>query len=328
MPRIPVAQLKLNMALSRQPFLLREKSSTTTRTGSAMLRIVLADRTGTIAGVFFDVPGNVADSLTVGQGVEVTGRVSEFKGQLQINIERIVPARLGNPEEFLPVAKRPMGEMVEEFEALRADIRDADLSRLLGAIFDDKATYEAFVRAPAAKVNHHACVGGLLEHTLSVARLVLTACDLYPELHRDLVLTAALLHDLGKIRAYDPLTFDLTEEGSLLTHLYCGAALVERAIDTLPGFDPTLRMRVLHALLSHHGRLENGSPVLPMSLEAIVLHFADNLDADARGALDHLQRSEGDGGVFTEYSTMHETRLYRGSQDSLSSSPPRQQSLL
>jgi len=157
---------------------------------------------------------------------------------------------------------------------------------------------------------------------------VLTACALYPELHRDLVLTAALLHDLGKIRAYDPLTFDLTEEGSLLTHLYCGTSQVERAIDTLPGFDPTLRMRVLHALLSHHGRLENGSPVLPMSLEAIVLHFADNLDADARGALDHFQRSEGDGGVFTEYSAMHETRLYRGSQDFPSSSPPRQRSLL
>jgi len=328
MPRISVVQLKLNMTLSRQPFLLREKSLTTTRTGSAMLRVVLADRTGAIGGVYFDVPGHVPDSLTVGQGVEVTGRVGEFKDQLQLNIERIIPARLANPEEFLPLARRSIEEMAQEFDALRASIENADLSRLLKTIFDDKTTYQAFTHAPAAKFNHHACVGGLLEHTLSVARLVLTACELYPELHCDLVLTVALLHDLGKIRAYDPVSFDLTREGSLLTHLYSGAAQVERAIDALPGFGAELRLQVIHALLSHHGKLENGSPVLPMTLEAIVLHYADNLDADTRGALDHFQRSEGDGSIFTEYSSMHETKLYRRNQDSSSPAGPKQQSLL
>jgi 3'-5' exoribonuclease len=328
MPRIPVAQLKLNMALSKQLFLLREKSVTTTRAGSTMLRVSLADATGSIGGVFFDFPPRLAESLSVGQGVEVTGHVSEFRDQLQVNIERIAPARIVSPEEFLPVARRPLDEMTHEFGELRQSIQDPDLVRLLAAIFDEPATFEAFVRAPGAKYNHHACIGGLLEHTLSVARLVLAACELYPELHRDLALTAALLHDLGKVQAYDPVTFDMTEEGTLWQHLYIGVAQVQQAIDGVPGFNPELRLRLIHALLSHHGKLENGSPVLPMTLEAIVVHYADHLDGDARGALDHLQRSETEGGAFTESSPMHGTRLYRGPDDAPLSTEPRQQPLL
>ncbi|MCD6518466.1 MAG: HDIG domain-containing protein, partial [Anaerolineae bacterium] len=247
MPRIPVAQLRLNMSIRKQPFLLKEKNLTITRAGTPMLRVVLGDRTGTIPGVFFDVPSYVPESLTVGRGVEVTGRIDEFRDQLQVNIERIVPTELTDLAEFLPVAKRPLKEMEEEFRRLRKSVKNRDLARLLSAIFDQKDIYQAFVQAPAAKFNHHACIGGLLEHTLAVARLVLTACQLYPELDRDLALTVALLHDLGKIHTYDPISFEITEEGSLWSHLYMGASMVERAIRSLPGFDPELRLRVVHA---------------------------------------------------------------------------------
>jgi 3'-5' exoribonuclease len=315
MTRTPVAQLRLNATLRKQAFLLRDKIVTTTRAGNPMLRVTLADRTGTVAGVMFDVPAHVADSLVVGGGVEVTGKIGEFRDQLQVSLERIVPTTLPNLEEFLPSARRPIEEMQAELDALLADITQPDLARLLDAIFGDKDTYHAFTHAPAAKVNHHACIGGLLEHTLSVVRIVLTACDLYPELDRDLVLTATLLHDLGKINAYDPVSFQLTKEGILWTHLYMGASAVEHAIDALPDFPAELRLRLIHAILAHHGRLEHGSPVVPSTLEAIVLHYADNLDGDARGAIDQMARTPVEGGAFTDRSLMHDTRIYRGSLD-------------
>ena len=315
MARTPVAQLRLNATLRKQTFLLRDKIVSTTRAGNPMLRVTLADRTGTIAGVMFDVPAHVADSLVAGGGVEVTGKVGEFRDQFQISLERIVPTALPSLEEFLPSARRPIEEMQAELDALLADISQPDLSRLLNVIFGDKDTYHAFTHAPAAKVNHHACIGGLLEHTLSVVRIVLTACDLYPELDRDLVLTATLLHDLGKIDSYDPVSFQLTKEGILWTHLYMGASRVEHLIDTLPGFPAELRLRLIHAILAHHGRLEHGSPVVPSTLEAIVLHYADNLDGDARGAIDQMARTPVEGGAFTDRSLMHDTRIYRGSVD-------------
>ena len=172
MARTPVAQLRLNMTLKKQAFLLRDKIVSTTRAGNPMLRVTLADRSGTVAGVMFDVPAHIADSLTIGGGVEVTGKVGEFRDQLQVNLERIVPAALPNLEEFLPTARRPIEKMQAELDALLADITQPDLARLLTTILGDKDTYHAFTHAPAAKVNHHACIGGLLEHTLAVTRIV------------------------------------------------------------------------------------------------------------------------------------------------------------
>jgi len=316
MRRIPVAEFKLNMSLRKHLFLLRERRLTTTRTGSPMLLATLADRTGIIPGVYFDVPSHVPGSLSPGGGVEVSGRVGEFKGQLQVNITHIVPARLLDLEEFLPTARRPIQEMTEELDALVASIQNPHLSRLLTSIFDHAQTFRAFTQAPAAKRNHHACVGGLLEHTLAVAQLVLASCDLYTQLDRDLALVVALLHDLGKIHTYDPVTFAKTDRGTMWEHVYMSACQVERHIDGLPGFPSELRLRVVHAILAHHGRLEHGSPVLPMTLEAIVLHDADRLDADAQGFIDQLARPQGDGGSFTERSFMHDTKLYRGGEGS------------
>lgn len=316
MPRICVAQLTLGMTLRKQLFLLRDKRVTTTRAGSLMLHVTLADRSGTVVGVYFDVPAHVPDSLVTAKGVEVAGRLGEFRGLLQVNIERIAPAKLTDVEDFLPMARRPIEEMAEELDALLASIQDPHLSRLLASVFEDAQTHKAFCRAPAAKRYHHACVGGLLEHSLAVARLALAACDLHPELNADLALTVALLHDLGKIHTYDPISFDRTDQGSLWAHVYLSASLVERRMEELPDFPAELRLRVVHAILAHHGRLENGSPVLPMTLEAIVLHDADKLDADARGVIDHLARSQGDTSSFTDHSFMHETRLYRGAMES------------
>ena len=230
---------------------------------------------------------------------------------MQIAIDHIAPSELTNLEDFLPTARRPLQEMAEEFQALVDSIDSPDLIRLMNAILTPERR-RRFEQAPAAKFNHHACVGGLIEHTLAVARLALTACDLYPEADRDLVIAVAVLHDIGKLDSYDPTTFDLTEEGNLWTHLYMGASMVEHAIDRLPGFAPDLRLRVVHAILAHHGERSKGSPAEPMTLEAMILHHADELDAIVRGALDHYERTADDGGAFTNVSFMHDNKLFRG----------------
>jgi len=323
MPRIPVSQLRINSELRNQSFLLREKRISTTRTGGTMLRVTLADRTGSIPGIMFDVPAGMFDQLQEGRGVEASGRVSEYRDQTQLTLERIVPTELSNPADFLPVAQRPLDEMEEELDAIIAGIEQPALSALLSAVFDDEETRKAFTTSPAAKYNHHACVGGLLEHTLSVARLVLTALTLHPQIDRDLAMTAALLHDLGKIDSYDPITFELTDQGTLWGHLYCGAARIERAITALPSFPDDLKLRLLHASLAHHGRMEYGSPVLPMTLEAIVVFQADQMDSSAQGAVDHYERSADVGGAYTDRSFMHDTKLFRGAREA----PPSQKRL-
>lgn len=312
MPRIPVAQLSINAVLRKQPFLLREKAISTTRSGADLMRLVLGDRTGSIAGIMFEASSHVYDSLTSGQGVEVTGRVEEFRNALQIRIDQIAPTKLDPLSEYLPASSRPLDEMQQELDGLLAGVRQPDLKRLLKAIFGDAATYKAFCQAPAAKTFHHACVGGLLEHTLGVARLVRTAQSLHPEMDYEMALTLALLHDVGKLRAYDPQSFALTEDGSLLGHLYISASMVEQAMSRLDGFDARLQQMVIHGLLAHHGRLEHGSPVAPMTVEAIVTHYADVLDATAKGAIEHLARADMETEAFTGWSEMHETRLYRG----------------
>lgn len=310
MPRLSIAQLRVGASVTKQAYLLRDKSLTTTRTGSTMLRVTLADRTGTIPGVLFDVPAYVVDSLVVGRGVLVTGRVGEFREQVQLNLERIEPTELVHLEEYLPMARRPRAEMELEFAALCDGIENPQLSALVARVFD-KATYDAFVVAPAAKSLHHATVSGLLEHTLAVVRLALESARGYDEVDQDLLVTAALLHDVGKIDAYDPITFAVTTDGALWGHLYMSAIRVERAMMQIEGFDAELRRRLIHAILAHHGKLEYGSPVLPMTLEALLVHHADQTDATVRGASEQLA-AEGGQGAFTGESLMHETRLYRG----------------
>jgi len=325
MPHTPVSQLRNGLTLQKDVYLLREKSVRAMRSGGLMLSATLADKGGSVAGVMFDISGPLADSLRTGAGVEVSGQVGEYRGQLQVKLDRIRAVEIVDYEAYLPMARRSLDEMEAELQALIASIERPDLARLLSAVFDDGDIARRFTRAPAAKLNHHACIGGLLEHSLSVARLVGTATDLYPEMDGDLAISVALLHDIGKMGSYEATSFEITEEGALWGHVYAGSELVQRKIDGLAGFDPELRRRIVHAILAHHGRLEAGSPVVPMTLEAMVVHHADHLDGDVRGAIDHMER-DGGSGVFTERSFMHDTRLYRGGETP--SGPPKQGALL
>ncbi len=313
MRRVPVADLRLRTEIKSQVFLLQDKTVRTLRNNVNLLLVTLADRSGSIGGVYHNAPSYVVDSLRDAHGVLVTGTVTEHKQRLQITMSRIEPTEILDAEELMPSARRSLEEMDAELDALIADVEDPNLATLLGnLLIEDKDLAPAFRRGPAAKTYHHACVGGLLEHTLSVARIVLTAADLYPQMDRDMAITVALLHDIGKVRSYDPVTFEFTDEGKMLAHLPIGMAMVSAAIDAIPDFPHELRLRILHAILAHHGDEEKGSPVRPMTLEAIVLHYADNLDGDARGAIDYIARNNVSGGVFTDRSPMHQVAFYLG----------------
>jgi len=255
--------------------------------------------------------------LKIGAGLRIDGVVEEYptgSGQRQVRIEQVEPVEILDLEDFLPRTKRDSAEMRRELRQVCQDIENPYLSRLLDHTFSAQEFATTFSKAPAAKMYHHAYIGGLLEHSLAVVRLCRYVCDEHPEIDRDILLTAAILHDVGKTKAYTtgPI-LDFTDEGKLIDHLVEGALMVQRAIDNIEGFPKELRNRLLHAVLAHHGALERGSPVVPKTLEALALHHADWLDGSIRGFLDVLESEPISEAEWTRYSKMLKTELYRGS---------------
>jgi 3'-5' exoribonuclease len=313
MARVKVKELQENTELSKAPFLLAAASQVLDRNGDKYLKLVLRDKTGEIAGRYWRVPAGVYEQLKVGEGVAVSGRVTVFRGSQQVNVTHIFACPLDDVDEYLPTARRPREEMIAELQGLISSLSNPYLRRLLQEVLGDVEFQARFLEAPAAIVYHHACVGGLLEHSLDVVRQILSALESYPEIDRDLAVTVGLLHDVGKVDSYDLRgAFEINDVGRLLGHIYVGAARVEQAIDRIAEFPEELRLRVIHAILSHHGDRERGSPVIPRTPEAILLHHADNLDGTLRGWIDHVQRESVNGEAWTSWSTIHGGELYIG----------------
>ncbi|MBN1483188.1 MAG: HD domain-containing protein [Chloroflexia bacterium] len=291
-------------------YLLEEKQVRQTRNGAPYLSALLSDRSGQIQARFWNVPDGVAERLAPGQGVCVNATVTSYHDQLQLKLESIEPQEI-EARDFMPSSKRSVPEMEAELRRFMRSLRDPWLGQLLERIFEGPFL-ALYLEAPAAKLYHHACLGGLAEHSLGVAALVDVIVPLYPQLSRDLLVVLALLHDVGKAESYSwEAGLDLSDEGQLLDHIYMGTRRVERAIEGLPAFPPELRRCLLHAMLAHHGDEAAGSPVRPKTLEAVVLHQLDMLDARIRGFEDHLAR-QGEGGMWSEWSKMFGARLYRG----------------
>jgi 3'-5' exoribonuclease len=247
--------------------------------------------------------------------VAVSGAISEFRGTAQVNVNAVFTCELEDLSEFLPTARRSQEEMFEELQRLIRSIKNDHLRALIREVLGDPEFQVKFFASPAAKTYHHACVGGLLEHSLDVARQVILIAKRYPEVDRDLAATVALLHDVGKVDSYVLKgAFDLTDYGRLWGHIHIGATRVERAIDRIDGFPEELKLRVLHAILAHHGELSRGSPVTPRTPEAIALHHADMADAFVRGWVDQVNRDSPNGASWTSWSNMHDGELYVGPQ--------------
>lgn len=244
------------------------------------LALVLVDRTGQIEGRAWESADELAEGCGPGDVVRVTGVVEEYRENRQLRLTSL--RRLAETEfdlaDYLAVTPKDRQVMANRLDELVASIREPHLARLLGLFFNDPEFRRAFLEAPAAKRIHHNYLGGLLEHSLEVAELVETVATFAPQLHRDLALTGALLHDIGKLREYQyrPL-IDLTDEGKLFGHTVLGCELLRERLARVEGLPRELAIGLEHILLTHHGELEWGAPVLPQTLEAAAVHYADLL---------------------------------------------------
>ena len=264
-------------------YLCKHKQSAVTKNGKSYENVILQDKTGTIDAKVWD-PNNPGiaefDALDY---IEVMGEVNAFMGSLQVNIKRIRVCREGeyNPANYLPVSEKDNGEMFQELLGLIASIKNPYLKQLLESFFVEDQTFaKAFRYSSAAKAVHHGFVGGLLEHTLSVTKLCDYYCTAYPMLKRDLLLTAAMCHDIGKTKELSPFpNNDYTDDGQFLGHIVIGSQMVAEKAAQIPNFPHQLLIQLQHCILAHHGKYEYGSPKLPALMEAVALNYADDTDA-------------------------------------------------
>ena len=276
-------------------FLVLGKQQRTTKTNKAYLNLILGDKTGQLEGRIWE-PGDprIAKDFEKGDVVKARGSASRFDDRLQMKIDQL---RIAQPNEvdksdLLPSTTYDVGALWSQLLSSVESLTNADLKLLLTTILADPAIATAYREAPAARQLHHAWLGGLLEHVVSLLNLADSVAAHYPLIDRDLLLTGVVLHDLGKIRELSwGIGFDYTVEGTLLGHIQMGIDMVEKAIDGLSNFPDRLRTLVLHMILSHHGKLEFGSPKLPMIPEAIVLNFVDDLDAKMQAIASEFDKS-------------------------------------
>ncbi len=263
-------------------FLVHEKEIRSTREGKTYLRLELGDRSGTIEARMWDQFDAASKGIQRDDFVKVQARVEIYKNRPQLSLQQL---RLAKPEEidladFLPHTKEDVVKLYAQLQEHAAGIANPWLKKLVSGIIADPNIAARYKRAPAAKVMHHAYLGGLIEHVVSLCRLAKQVAAHYPELDLDLLLTAAILHDVGKL---DELCYEraigYTVEGQLLGHILMEFETVSKAMDAIEGFPANLKTIVQHLLISHHGQYEFGSPKLPMIREALVFHYLDDLDS-------------------------------------------------
>ncbi len=278
-----------------ETYLCKHKVSAMTKNGKPYESLILQDKTGTLDAKVWD-PNNagIADFDALDY-IEVYGDVICFQGALQVNVKRIRKCKEGefDPSDYLPVSKYDIEEMYKELLGYIDKVENSYLKDLLHAFFvQDKELINAFKKSSAAKTIHHGFVGGLLQHTLSVVKLCEYYCQSYPLLNKDLLVSAAICHDIGKVRELSLFPQnDYTDEGQFLGHIVIGTEMVAEKIGKIPGFPAVLAGELKHCILSHHGEYEFGSPKKPAIMEAVALSFADNTDAKLQTFTEMLENS-------------------------------------
>ena len=264
-------------------YMVKQKTAALTRNGKPYDNLILQDKTGTIDGKIWDPNSNGIDDFDALDYIDLVGEVVTFAGALQLNVRRVRKCGEGeyDPADYFPVSKKNNDQMFSELASLMESVQNPCLYALLENLFiKDEEFQKTFRKHSAAKTVHHGFIGGLLEHTLGVARICNFMAATYPVLKRDLLITAAILHDVGKTReiAAFPKN-DYTDEGQLLGHIVIGAQMVSELTDQIPDFPPVLKNELIHCILAHHGEYEYGSPKKPAIAEALALNLADNMDA-------------------------------------------------
>jgi len=268
-------------------FSLRSRDIRSARTGDSFLSLELSDRTGSIPAVLFR-PSPADEALPVGSIVQVRGAVTTYRGIRRVSVESLLPVDSFESRDFLPAGVRDSEEMLAELRTLVKRVREPRLRAVVRAVFGAPGFIGRFAACPAGTGRHHAYIGGLLEHTIAVATICESLAASYGRVDHDLLLAAALLHDVGKTEELSFDTgFDYTDAGRLVGHVVLGERIVSRAIEGLSRSLPDdIALRLRHAILAHHGEREWGAPCQPCSLEALLLHHADNVDAQAAAFLE------------------------------------------
>lgn len=292
-------------------YLCKHKQAAVTKNGKPYENVILQDKTGTIDAKVWE-PNNPGigeyDALDY---IEVYGEVNNFQGALQVNVKRIRVCREGeyNPAEYLPVSSKDIEQMYQELLGFIKSIQNTYLKQLLESFFvKDAAFVKAFRTSSAAKTVHHGFVGGLLEHTLSVTKLCDYYCKAYPILKRDLLLTAAMCHDIGKTKEISLFPEnDYTDDGQLLGHIVMGSQMIAERAAHIQGFPHVLLAEVQHCILAHHGKYEFGSPKIPAIIEALALNYADDTDAKLETFKEILENTNETG--WLGYNRLFESNL-------------------
>lgn len=276
-------------------YLCKHRQSAVTKNGKPYDTVILQDKTGTVDAKIWDPNNAGIEDFDALDYIEVYGEVTSFQGANQINVKRIRKCHEGeyDPANYLPVSKFPIDGMMRELTSLIDSVENPYLNRLLRAFFvEDDEFIAAFRQSSAAKTVHHGFVGGLLQHTLAVTKLCDFFCTQYPVLNRDLLLTAAICHDIGKTKELSLFPQnDYTDDGQFLGHIVIGSEMVGEKIKAIDGFPPLLAGELKHCILAHHGEYEFGSPKKPAIVEAVALTFADNTDAKMETFAELLESS-------------------------------------
>jgi len=276
-------------------FLVLAKQQRTTKNNKPYLNLILGDKTGQLEGRVWELGDpRIARDFDRGDIVKARGSASRFDDRLQMKIDQLRKATAGEADisDMLPSTACNVDDLWHTLLGFVESFTNPDLKLLLSTMLSDPAIAKAYREAPAARQLHHAWLGGLLEHVVSLLNLAERVATHYPMLDRDLLITGVILHDIGKVTELSWETgFEYRVEGVLLGHIQMGVALTEKTIDSLTGFPPKLKTLVLHMILSHHGKLEFGSPKLPMIPEALVLNFLDDLDAKMQAVQSEFDKS-------------------------------------
>ena len=263
-------------------YLCKQKNVLKTKAGKTYYSLILQDRTGTADGKIWELNNGIDDFDSLDY-IKCEGMVTSYQGNIQMNISRVRKADEGeyDPADYMPCTDKNVDEMFGRILKYVASVHNKYLKQILEMYFvEDKEFVKNFKKHSAAKSVHHGFMGGLLEHTLSVTDMCQYFAEHYPRLNRDLLITAALFHDMGKIAEISDFPQnDYTDDGQMLGHIYIGAREMENAAAKIPNFPAKLKNELVHCILSHHGKLEFGSPKVPAIMEAMALHLADNADA-------------------------------------------------
>lgn len=293
-------------------YLCKTRQIALTKTGKEYGSLTLQDKTGTADAKIWELGSPGISDFNAMDYVFVDADVTVFQGNIQLNVKRIRRADEGEyvPADYLPVTGKDIKQMYHELNQYITTIRNEHLRKLAAGFFvQDAAFAKVFASHSAAKSVHHSFVGGLLEHTLSVVKLCDFFCKQYPLLNRDLLLVAAMFHDIGKTKELSVFPEnDYTDEGQLIGHIIIGAQMVQEKINAMPGFPKKLENELIHCILAHHGELEYGSPKKPALIEALALNLADNADAKME-TMTEILKGAGDNGGWLGYNRFMESNV-------------------